>query len=62
MNTNHLEFQKSSYSGNRQNCVEVAEGPTSAAIRDSMHPAHGALYFHAPEWQAFVTAVRQNEL
>ncbi|WP_017541305.1 DUF397 domain-containing protein, partial [Nocardiopsis halophila] len=47
-------WRKSSYSGNRNNCVEVADLPSGAAVRDSQHPDAGHLMFAATEWQAFL--------
>ena len=51
-----LEFRKSSYSAQRQECVEVAELPSGAAIRDSKHPDAGHLPFSATEWTGFLSA------
>ncbi|WP_370011857.1 DUF397 domain-containing protein [Nocardiopsis sp. LDBS0036] len=56
MNTTVLDFRKSSYSGHAQNCVEVADIPCGAAIRDSKHPNAGHLPFAAAEWSSFLTA------
>ena len=49
------KFNKSSYSGASQNCVEVAELPCGAAIRDSKHPDAGHLPFPASEWTTFLS-------
>ncbi|SIO90578.1 DUF397 domain-containing protein [Nocardiopsis sp. JB363] len=49
-------FRKSTYSGHGQDCVEVAELPCGAAIRDSKHPTSGHLPFPAPEWTGFLSA------
>jgi hypothetical protein len=54
-------WRTSSHSGNRQNCVEVSEGPTTA-LRDSKHPDHGALFFTAREWCAFLGAAKCGSL
>ncbi|MFE1397233.1 DUF397 domain-containing protein [Nocardiopsis dassonvillei] len=54
-----LIFRKSSYStAQSQNCVEVADLPCGAAVRDSKHPTHGHLPFPAAEWDAFLTIAR----
>ncbi|MEU2942286.1 DUF397 domain-containing protein [Nocardiopsis alba] len=53
--SNELAFRKSSYSGQEANCVEVADTPRSAAIRDSKHPENGHLTFSTTEWAAFLT-------
>ncbi|QVQ54124.1 DUF397 domain-containing protein [Spiractinospora alimapuensis] len=57
-------WQKSSYSGNvRQSCVEVrlAQG-ISVNLRDTQHRHLGHLTLPTTEWQAFLYAVRQDEL
>jgi len=53
--SNDLGFFKSSYSSDRVNCVEVAELPSGAAIRDSKHPDAGHLPFPATEWTGFLS-------
>lgn len=56
-------FRKSSYSvGDRENCVEVADLPGGAAIRDSRHPDRGYLAFGTAEWRAFLDGVRRGQL
>ncbi|MFC3998227.1 DUF397 domain-containing protein [Nocardiopsis sediminis] len=57
-----LRFRKSSYSGQAPNCVEVADLPTGAAVRDSKHPGAGHLLFPSSEWAAFLTAARSAQL
>ncbi|MGW9348023.1 DUF397 domain-containing protein [Nocardiopsis flavescens] len=47
------EFRKSSYSAQDQNCVEVADLPSGATVRDSKNPDNG-LPFPASEWAAFL--------
>ncbi|GAB2500745.1 DUF397 domain-containing protein [Nocardiopsis aegyptia] len=51
-----LVFRKSSYSGAGENCVEVADLPCGAAVRDSKAPERGHLPFPAAEWDAFLHA------
>ncbi|WP_307869170.1 DUF397 domain-containing protein [Nocardiopsis sp. B62] len=51
-------FRKSSYSGAGENCVEVADLPCGAAVRDSKHPATGHVPFPAAEWSAFLNSTR----
>ncbi|WPB92863.1 DUF397 domain-containing protein [Streptomyces malaysiensis] len=57
---------KSSYSGNGNNCVEVADLSTSAygriAIRDSKDPNSPALLVSPDSWASFITAVTDGEL
>ena len=48
-------FRKSSHSSAQsQNCVEVADLPCGAAVRDSKHPDAGHLPFPSPEWTGFL--------
>lgn len=54
-------WRTSSYSGGRENCVEVADLPGAAAVRDSKHPDATALAFPAAEWRAFVAGVDGDE-
>ncbi|GAA1116403.1 DUF397 domain-containing protein [Nocardiopsis metallicus] len=54
-----LFFRKSSYSQPQGgNCVEVAELPTGAAVRDTQNRAAGHLAFESQEWAALLSAVR----
>ncbi|OLT28919.1 DUF397 domain-containing protein [Nocardiopsis sp. CNR-923] len=50
------DFRTSSYSQSEAACVEVADWPTGAAVRDSKHRELGALSFGADEWRAFLDA------
>ncbi len=59
----HLIFRKSSYSGSTtQNCVEVADTPAGAAVRDSQYPEAGHLRFGIAEWRAFLDEVKRERL
>ncbi|QVQ50103.1 DUF397 domain-containing protein [Spiractinospora alimapuensis] len=61
--TPYPTWHKSSYSApRRENCVEVADLPKGAAVRDSQHPELGHLSFAASEWSAFLHATRTGEL
>lgn len=57
-----LPWRKSSYSASQTACVEVADGDTAGAIRDTKHRDLGALVFPSPEWRAFLTAVKDGEV
>lgn len=58
-----LVFRTSSYTTARgQDCVEVADTSTRAAVRDSKHREAGHLAFPLGEWDAFLTAVRRDLL
>ncbi len=52
-----LTFHKSSYSGaTTQNCVEVADLPAGAAVRDTQNRDLGTLAFPSSEWTALLRA------
>ncbi|GHC78604.1 hypothetical protein GCM10007079_16040 [Nocardiopsis terrae] len=57
----HLRFRKSSYSSAKgQDCVEVADLPSGAAVRDTQNRGLGHLMFPGTEWTALLrTAARQ---
>ncbi|WP_087103392.1 DUF397 domain-containing protein [Nocardiopsis sp. JB363] len=57
-NPSYLHFRKSSYSQPTGNCVEVADLPGGAAVRDTQDGKNGHLYFSAAEWAALVSSVR----
>lgn len=53
-------FHKSSYSGgSNNNCVEVAEGATTA-VRDTQHRELGQLDFASGEWTALVDSLKSH--
>ncbi|WP_394298780.1 DUF397 domain-containing protein [Allosalinactinospora lopnorensis] len=54
-------WRKSSYSGDSDNCVEVADLSNATAVRDSKSPGAAALTFPAAEWRAFVADLRREE-
>jgi hypothetical protein len=53
-------WRKSSYSGGGNQCVEVATLDGAYAVRDSKNPAAGHLAFSAPDWMAFLAAVKRG--
>lgn len=55
---NPSNWRKASYSADQTDCVEVAEWPTSAAIRDTKHRELGALFFSGSEWDAFLRSTK----
>jgi hypothetical protein len=58
----HIEWSKSSYSGNDGSCVEVADLDSGdRAVRDSKDPAGPMLRFIRAEWSAFIAEVRAGE-
>ncbi|MBE3000155.1 DUF397 domain-containing protein [Nocardiopsis sp. HNM0947] len=52
-----LNFHKSSHSTTAQECVEVAEFSSGAAVRDTQHREDGYLVFSATEWRAALGAL-----
>lgn len=60
--TENLIFRKSSYSTTAQECVEVADVTGFNAVRDTRHREHGALFFPAEEWSAFIDAAKRDSL
>lgn len=54
----YLHFRKSSYSQPTGNCVEVADLPGGAAMRDTRNRQNGHLDFPTAEWAALVSSVR----
>lgn len=57
-----LTWRKSSYSGDGQNCVEVANLPDGGrAVRDSKDPGGSILQFTESEWTAFLSGVRDKQ-
>ncbi|MEU6268050.1 DUF397 domain-containing protein [Saccharopolyspora shandongensis] len=51
-------WQKSSYSGNQTNCVEVGRIDDGTAVRDSKNRTAGHLTTDRTQWSAFITAVK----
>ncbi|MFJ9558334.1 DUF397 domain-containing protein [Nocardiopsis sp. NPDC101807] len=51
-----VAFRKSSYSGSQSACVEVADLPDGAAVRDTQNRDLGHLSFPGTEWSAFLRA------
>jgi hypothetical protein len=55
---NTLNWKKSSHSGVRENCVEVAGAPEAVAMRDSKDPDGPALLFSRAAFASFLRSVR----
>ncbi|MFC7384967.1 DUF397 domain-containing protein [Sphaerisporangium rhizosphaerae] len=59
MDQGMLAWQKSSYSGTDDNCVEVAHLPLGdLAIRDNKNPTRPILRFAADEWRTFISGMK----
>ncbi|MFB4285980.1 DUF397 domain-containing protein [Nonomuraea sp. MTCD27] len=57
-----LTWSKSSFSGQGDNCVEVADLPHGGrAVRDSKDPDGPVLKFTASEWEAFRRGMKAGE-
>ncbi|MFE1959224.1 DUF397 domain-containing protein [Streptomyces sp. NPDC059479] len=57
-----VEWQKSSYSTNGGNCVEIGVGLTGVVpVRDSKDLYGPALMFPTDAWGAFVSATQRGE-
>ncbi|MFD7894297.1 DUF397 domain-containing protein [Streptomyces sp. NPDC059743] len=55
-------YRTSSYSGQNNNCVEVA--PTAdggRAVRDTKDRARPSLHFSPAGWQTFLTATKKDQ-
>ena len=50
-----LRWQKSTYSGDGSNCVEIATTPTTIHIRDSKNPTGPHLTLRATAWTDFLS-------
>jgi hypothetical protein len=56
-------WQKSSYSGQGNTCLEVATNvPGTVAVRDGKNHAGPVLMFSADAWQAFVNGIKTGSV
>ncbi|GHC96636.1 hypothetical protein GCM10007079_49510 [Nocardiopsis terrae] len=60
--SNDLHFRKSSYSGRGDNCVEVANLPAGAAVRDTQNRDLGHLSFAGAAWTAALSTIRTDQV
>lgn len=57
-----LQWMKSSYSAQGDQCVQVAKLPDGrVGVRDSKHEDGPVLVFTAAEWRAFIGGVKDGE-
>ncbi|MGY1501077.1 DUF397 domain-containing protein [Streptomyces sp. QTS52] len=58
-----FQFRKSSYSDDKDECVEVATNiPATIAIRDSKAPLSPPLRLHPTTWETFRAAVTDDRI
>ena len=61
MDITSAAWRKSSYSGGASgNCVEVATGDRTVAVRDSKDPKGLVLAFRPNDWQRFADQVKAD--
>lgn len=53
-------WKKSTYSGDESDCVELACDEDARSVRDSKHPAGGALVFSGATVDAFLGSVKSG--
>jgi hypothetical protein len=58
----HTPWRKSSYSGNGNNCVEIAAADGLIAVRDTTNRDDVTKIFTARTWQQFTGRVRRGEV
>jgi Domain of unknown function (DUF397) len=57
------EWRKSSYSGNKEHCVEVASTEHAVLVRDTKDRGAGpVIAFCGTQWTTFLTGIRHGEL
>lgn len=57
-----VTYRKSTYSGGHNNCVEAGHVLGAIAVRDSKNPQAGTHVFTSDSWQAFLHAIRTDQL
>jgi Domain of unknown function (DUF397) len=60
VNLAHVRWQKSSYSGGANDCVEVADLGEHAAVRDSKDIGRGPLLFSMAAMRALVSGITRS--
>jgi hypothetical protein len=56
-----ISWRKSSYSGNRGDCVEVADTLHHIHVRDTRNRPLGYLSFMPSDWTSLLGALREDE-
>lgn len=62
MDLARVAWRKSSFSSGSGNCVETADLPDGALIRDTQNRELGHLSFSGSEWAAFLEDVKSGAL
>jgi hypothetical protein len=62
MSDENTIWRTSSYSGSSGDCVQVAQVPGGAAVRDSKDQQGPALRFSADEWRTFTGAIKAGRI
>ena len=57
-----LKWRTSSYSGDKNNCVELASLAAEVAVRDSKDPEGGALLLSRAAWRKVADSVKAGQL
>lgn len=60
--TENTVWRVSSYSGNNNDCVEVAVGALQTRVRDSKARDAGELVFNADQFEAFAEEIKRGRL
>lgn len=55
-------WRRSSYSGDGNNCVEVASVPVGVGVRDSKDPGAGVVLVTPAQWRMLSARVRAGDL
>lgn len=61
MRSTPFSWHKSSYSGNRGDCVEVADTLHHVHVRDTQNRSLGHLSFPSSDWTSVLGALRDGE-
>jgi Domain of unknown function (DUF397) len=61
MDLTRAAWHKSTRSSGNGNCVEVAIGDDTVAVRDTKDRSGPVLFFTAEQWRAFVAGAKDGE-
>jgi len=57
-----LTWRRSSFSGDGNNCVEVAAAPAGVGVRDSKNPDGGIIRLTSPAWRRLSARAKAGDL